>query len=68
MEDQETESLDTPSMESYKDSLVNELINDALNSLPEIYRQVVTLHYLGGMKDSEIAEFRPILWRTLLQR
>jgi len=57
IEDQEPSVLDTPSIESYKDNLVNELIHDALNSLPEIYRQVLSLHYLGGMKDIEIAEF-----------
>jgi RNA polymerase sigma factor (sigma-70 family) len=57
IEDQEPLVLDTPSLESYKDNLVNELIHDALNSLPEIYRQVLSLHYLGGMKDVEIAEF-----------
>ena len=57
IEDQDKSTIDSRSMESFKDDIENEMINDALNSLPEIYRQVITLHYLGGMKDSEIAEF-----------
>lgn len=68
MEDQENNLLDKSSVESYKDDLLNDLIHDALNSLPEIYRQVVTLHYLGGMKDSEIADFLGISHANVRQR
>ena len=68
IEDQEPLMLDSPSIESYKDNLVNELIHDALNSLPEIYRQVLSLHYLGGMKDIEIAEFLGMSHTNVRQR
>jgi RNA polymerase sigma factor (sigma-70 family) len=68
IEDQESLALDSPSIESYKDDLVNELIHDALNSLPEIYRQVLSLHYLGGMKDIEIAEFLGMSHTNVRQR
>jgi len=68
IEDQEPLVLDVPSIESYKDDLVNELIHDALNSLPEIYRQVLSLHYLGGMKDTEIAEFLGMSHTNVRQR
>jgi len=68
IEDQEPLTLDNPSIEFYKDNLVDELMHDALNSLPEIYRQVLSLHYLGGMKDIEIAEFLGMSHTNVRQR
>ena len=35
-----------------------EVLYEAMDSLPESYQQVLTLHYLGGMGGTEIAEFR----------
>jgi RNA polymerase sigma factor (sigma-70 family) len=68
LEDQKESAIDSNSMRSFKDDIENEMINDALNSLPEIYRQVITLHYLGGMKDSEIAEFLGMSHTNVRQR
>ena len=68
IEDQKPSVLDSPSLETYKDNVANELIQDALDSMPEIYRQILTLHYLGGMKDAEIAEFLGMSHTNVRQR
>ncbi|MFC1714733.1 sigma-70 family RNA polymerase sigma factor [Candidatus Poribacteria bacterium] len=57
VEDQDPEILEIPSVNAYRDNLTRGLIQDALDSLPETYRQVLTLHYFGGMNTGEIAEF-----------
>jgi len=57
-----------PSTSSYHESLVRESLYDALDSLPEIYRQVVTLYYLGGMSGKEIAQFLGTPPATVRQR
>jgi len=51
------EEIDRISMESYRDDKACELLNDALDSLPDAYRQVLMLYYLGGMDGKEIARF-----------
>jgi RNA polymerase sigma factor (sigma-70 family) len=47
------------SMDSYYEDQANEslkeTVEEALSSLPEIYREVLVLHYIGGMKNKEIA-------------
>ena len=45
------------SMRSYREELAYESVHKALDSLPEGYRQVLTLYYLGGMSGDEIARF-----------
>ena len=50
-------TIDRLSMESYHNDKAFELIRDALDSLPDAYRQVLVLHYLGGMDGKEIARF-----------
>ena len=57
LEDSDAGILDSHSMESYRSELVNESVHDALDSLPEVHRQLLTLRYLGGMNSSEIARF-----------
>ena len=47
VEDQDVETLENPSRESYRDGLARQSLHEALDSLPEMYRQVLTLHYLG---------------------
>jgi len=58
--DQST-ALDYSSMDSYRSDIANEslyeTLHEALDSLPEIYRQVVSLYYLGDMNTREIAKF-----------
>ena len=50
-----------PSVDSYREQQnresLHESLREALNSLPEMYRQALTLHYLGGMSSKEIAMF-----------
>ena len=57
IEDQEPFILALPSMDSYQDELARESLHEALDSLPEIYRQVLALYYLAGMTSREIAKF-----------
>lgn len=49
------------SEKSYREQLAHEslcdLLNESLDSLPEGYRQVLTLFYLGDMSGDEIARF-----------
>jgi len=47
-----------PSIESYRESQVNESLKESLEALPEAYREVLTLHYIGDMKVVEIAKSR----------
>jgi N-acetylneuraminic acid mutarotase len=48
--------LELPALESYRENQVNEFVRDALDSLPEIYREALMLRYFGGMNSSEIAK------------
>ena len=57
IEDQAPETLMEPSINSYRESIIAESLNEAINSLPKIYSQALTLHYLGGMSVIEIARF-----------
>ncbi len=41
---------------------------EALESLPEMYREVLTLYYLGGMSGKEIARFLGTSPATVRQR
>jgi RNA polymerase sigma factor (sigma-70 family) len=51
------EEIDRISMESYRDDKACESLSDALDLLPDTYRQVLMLYYLGGMNGKEIARF-----------
>jgi len=53
----EEKTIDRLSMESYHNNKTYETLHDALDSLPNAYRQVLVLHYLGGMDGKEIAKF-----------
>jgi len=43
-------------------------LHEALNSLPDIYREVLTLHYLGGMSTNQIANFLRVSPEAIRQR
>jgi RNA polymerase sigma factor (sigma-70 family) len=45
-----------------------EMLHEALDSLPETYQQILTLHYLGGMDGVEIAEFLGVSPTSIWQR
>jgi RNA polymerase sigma factor (sigma-70 family) len=55
VEDHDQETLDKPSIESYRDNTLCESVREALDSLPETYQQVLTMRYVGGMNSVEIA-------------
>jgi RNA polymerase sigma factor (sigma-70 family) len=57
VEDKDPKILESNSIDSYREGLIIDLLHDAIDSLPEIYRQVLVLHYLGDMNSFEIAEF-----------
>jgi len=57
VEDKDPKILESNSINSYREGLIIDLLYDAIDSLPEIYRQVLVLHYLGDMNSFEIAEF-----------
>jgi len=44
-------------MDSYQEDTVYKSVRDALESLPEIYREVLTLRYFGGMNIKEISSY-----------
>ncbi len=66
--DQRPEVLNRPSMNSYRDEMIRESLRDALDSLPENYRQVLTLYYLGGMNSKEIARLLGTSPNNIAQR
>jgi RNA polymerase sigma factor (sigma-70 family) len=68
VEDQDPKIFDEFSLEAYHDKLTDESIHDILNSLPDMYQQVLTLYYLGGMNSMEIAKFLGIPPTTIRQR
>jgi RNA polymerase sigma factor (sigma-70 family) len=55
-EDLSSEILANPSINSYRENVLYESVRDELNSLPEIYREVLILHYFVGMDSKEIAK------------
>jgi RNA polymerase sigma factor (sigma-70 family) len=67
-EDQSPDIVDNSSVDSYRDDLINESLQEALNSLPEVYRQVLMLHYFSGYKNMDIAHLLGISLRTVAER
>jgi len=55
IDDQDPKTLEAPSLSSYRDNKAIESLREALDSLSEGYREVLTLHYFGGMNSKEIA-------------
>jgi RNA polymerase sigma factor (sigma-70 family) len=68
IEDSDPDILDHSSMDSYRESLIIDLLHDALDTLPEIYHEVLVLHYLGNMNSFEIAKFTGIEPGSVRQR
>lgn len=75
IEDQETQILDKASADFYRDEQSSvsrdealDSISKALESLPEIYQQVLTLHYLGGMSGEQMSQFLGISHANVRQR
>jgi RNA polymerase sigma factor (sigma-70 family) len=55
IEDQDPRTLASSSLDSYREYQLDESVQDALDSLSEAYREVLMLHYFGGMNSKEIA-------------
>ncbi|MFQ6041881.1 MAG: sigma-70 family RNA polymerase sigma factor, partial [Candidatus Poribacteria bacterium] len=55
--EQEASILTIPAMNSYRERMARESLYEALDALPDMYREVLTLCYLGGMNCNEIAKF-----------
>ena len=56
IEDQQPSVREGVSANPNNEDMVYESLHEALNSLPEIYQQVLTLYYLGGMKSQDAAK------------
>ena len=48
IEDQDANTLEQPSIDHHHEESIFKSLDDALNSLPEIHREILTLHYLSG--------------------
>jgi len=67
-EDQESYIVDRPAVDSYRENMVYESVREALDSVPEIYREVMTLRYFGGMTVREMAHFIGVSPNTIDRR
>ncbi|MFC1712846.1 sigma-70 family RNA polymerase sigma factor [Candidatus Poribacteria bacterium] len=55
IEDQKPSIIETPSLDAYRDGQLTESLNEALDALPNTYREVLVMHYFGGMAIKDIA-------------
>ena len=56
VEEIDTEILNQPSIGLHREIKMHSSLHEALTTLPEMYRQVLSLYYLGGYKSREIGE------------
>ena len=56
IEDQDLQVIDAPSLDSYRRDQLDESLQGALDSLPDAYREVLVLHYFGGMTIKDMAK------------
>ena len=55
--DQAQERFEEISIDSHHEEALHQTLRDALSELPQMHRQVLSLHYLGGLSCKEIAQF-----------
>lgn len=67
-EDQESHIVDRLAVDSYRENMVYESVREALDSLPEIYREVMTLQCFSGMTIKEMAGFIGVSPNTIDRR
>ena len=60
--------LNDEAISAYRQEKILQSLHEALDSLPEIYREVLTLHYLGGISGEQIAKILCISYSTARQR
>jgi len=71
IEDQPPKAVNTLYLDSYRADQLSESVREALDSLPETYREVLMLHYFGGMNSNEMARAlgtSPVAIRKRLSR
>jgi RNA polymerase sigma factor (sigma-70 family) len=56
VEDQDPQVIDAHSLDSYRRDQRDESLQGALDSLPDAYREVLVLHYFGGMTIKDMAK------------
>lgn len=54
-EDQDPNILERPSLDTYRDNQTYESLRESVDSLSDTYREVLMLHYFGGMTIKDIA-------------
>ncbi len=55
IQDQDPKVMEIKSMSAYRYDRARESLQESMDSLPETYREVLTLHYFGGMTIKDIA-------------
>jgi len=69
IEDQDVGEPGKPEpISSYRENEMYDMLHEALDSLPDIYHEVLTLHYFGGMTGEEIAKVMRISPAAVRQR
>ncbi|MFC1719038.1 RNA polymerase sigma factor, partial [Candidatus Poribacteria bacterium] len=68
MEDQDLDILDHPVMDSHRESAMYESVREAVDSLSDMYREVLTLRYFGGMTVREMSRFLGVSPSTIDRR
>jgi RNA polymerase sigma factor (sigma-70 family) len=68
IDDQDPKILDTPSLNSHHENQIFQSLQETLDTLPEDYRQVLTLHYFGGMKIKDMASALSVPPTTIAKR
>ncbi len=56
IEDQDPGVVDAPSLDSHRESQLDASVREALDMLPDAYREVLLLHYFGGLTIKDIAK------------
>ena len=54
--DHAPEVVDAPVIDSYREDRLNEFVREALDLLSDAYREVLVLHYFGGMTIKDMAK------------
>lgn len=68
VEEKPSNIYDIYSMESYQMEQVSDSIREAISSLSEEHREVIMLHYFGGMTSYEISQFLGISSSAIRRR